>query len=94
MHAVGFDAIDAPGVGSQNKSVADAAFVDEFFVEFADSDGAGVSRIMSHIGDGAAVDEGHLLTARQRQQAIMDAIPAHARLQGVEGITERHPATR
>jgi len=30
QHAIGFNAVDAPGVGAQQERIADATFVDEF----------------------------------------------------------------
>ena len=39
QHAVGLDALDTPGVGAEQESIADAAFVDELLIQFADADG-------------------------------------------------------
>ena len=73
---IGLDLLQAPGVGAQQKDVADAALVDELFVQLADADAiGGVGGILAGVGDGAAADQGQVLTAGQSEETIVDAIP-------------------
>ena len=94
-HAVGLDPLQPPGVGAQQERVADAALVDELLVQLADADAAGgVGGILPGVGDGAAADQGQLLAAGQGLQAVVDAVPADARLQGRQLPRRREPSAR
>src|SRR5262249_45324801 len=82
-HAVGLDLVHAPGVGAEQESIPRAAFVDKPLIEFADGDaGVGVGRVLPRVGNDAAVDDGHLPTAGQGDQPVVNAVPTDPRLQG------------
>ncbi len=67
------------------KGIADAALVDEFLIQLADAhSGKIISGILACVGDGAAVDQGQSLTARQGQQPIVEPVPTDAWLKGIE----------
>ena len=84
MHAVGLDALQPPGVGAQQEGVADAALVDELLVQLADAQAvAGVGGVLAGVGNDAAVDEGGLPAAGQGEEAVVNAVPADARLQAL-----------
>ncbi len=86
-HTIRLDAFHPPGVGPQQKRIADPALVDELLVQLADPRPVtGVGGVLAGIGDGAAVDEGHLLAARQGEQAVVNAVPARTRLQSGQGL--------
>ena len=80
--AIGLDAVQSPGVGAQQEHVAGAALVDELLVQLADAHVAGVGGVLAGVGNGAAAGQGQALAAGQGEDAIVDAVPAHARLQG------------
>ena len=81
-HSVRLDFVESPGVRTEEKHVADAALVDELLIEFADADAvAGIGGVLAGIGNGAAVDESHLLATGQCQQSVVNAVPTDARLQ-------------
>ena len=51
---------------------------------------AGVGGVLAGVGDGAAVDQRQPLAAGQGEQAIVDAVPADARLQSGEDVPAGH----
>src|SRR5262249_10216907 len=82
---VDLDVFEPPGIGAEQKGVADAAFVDELFVELADADAVrGDGGVLAGVRNDATADQCELLAARQRVETVVYAVPANARLQSRE----------
>src|SRR5205085_10105251 len=50
-HTVGFDALQTPGAGPEEKCIADAALIDELFIQLADVDSSTGIRSEEHTSE-------------------------------------------
>ena len=86
-HAIGLDAVDAPGVGAEQEHVADAALVDELLIDLADANvGACVNRVLPGVGNGAAVGQGESAGCRAGRASDWRRGPSSHAAEGLRGF--------